>query len=93
MTVVCGRDGLGDATDLAAAAAATPSWTWVTVGRCGTPAEGLPDNLYRLGWTDDPWPSLEAADVVVASAALSVVAEVAIGRAALGDRAATGPSR
>jgi hypothetical protein len=77
VTVVSGRDGLGEAADLAAAAAATPGWIWVTVGRCGAPAEGLPPNLNRLGWTDDPWPALEAADVVVAGAGLSVVAEVA----------------
>jgi UDP-N-acetylglucosamine--N-acetylmuramyl-(pentapeptide) pyrophosphoryl-undecaprenol N-acetylglucosamine transferase len=77
VTVVSGRDGLGDATDLAAAAAATPGWTWVTVGRCGAPADGVPPNLQRLGWTDDPWAALEAADVVVGGAALSVVAEVA----------------
>jgi hypothetical protein len=77
VTVLCGRDGLGGAADLAAAAAATPSWTWLTVGRCGSPATGLPSNLHRLGWRDDPWPALEAADVVVGSGALSVAAEVA----------------
>jgi hypothetical protein len=77
VTVVSGRDGLGAGADLAEAAAATPAWTWVTVGRCSAPAEGVPRNLLRLGWTDDPWPALEAADVVVAGAALSVVAEVA----------------
>jgi hypothetical protein len=80
VTVLCGRDGLGGAADLAAAAAETPTWTWVTVGRCGTPATGVPANLHRLGWQDDPWPALEAADVVVGSGALSVVAEVASAR-------------
>lgn len=80
VTVVCGRDGLGRAGDIAAAAAATPGWTWVTVGRCGSPATGLPPNLQRLGWRDDPWPALEAADVVIGSGALSVVAEVASAR-------------
>jgi hypothetical protein len=80
VSVLCGRDGLGGAADLAAAAAATPDWTWVTVGRCGTPATGVPANLHRLGWRDDPWPALEAADVVIASGALSVVAEVASAR-------------
>lgn len=80
VTVLCGRDGLGGSADLAAAAAATPDWTWVTVGRCGTPATGMPANLHRLGWRDDPWPALEAADVVIASGALSAVAEVASAR-------------
>lgn len=80
VTVLCGRDGLGGGADLAAAAAATPSWTWITVGRCGSPSTGLPSNLHRLGWRDDPWPALEAADVVVGSGALSVAAEVASAR-------------
>ncbi len=80
VTLLCGRDGLGGASDVASAAAATPTWTWVTVGRCGTPAEGLPSNVRRLGWTDDPWHALEAADVVVGRASLSVVAETATAR-------------
>ncbi|WP_052667635.1 hypothetical protein [Nitriliruptor alkaliphilus] len=80
VTVVAGRDGLGCAADIAAAAAATPGWTWLTVGRCGSPATGLPRNLHRLGWRDDPWSALEAADVVIGSGALSVVAEVASAR-------------
>lgn len=80
VTVLCGRDGLGGAADLTAAAAATPGWTWVTVGRCGSAATGLPGNLHRLGWREDVWPALEAADVVVGSGSLSVVAEVASAR-------------
>lgn len=80
VTVVCGGEGLGCAGSIAAAAAATPSWRWVTVGRCGSPATGLPSNLVRLGWRDDPWAALEAADVVVGSGALAVVAEVASAR-------------
>jgi UDP-N-acetylglucosamine--N-acetylmuramyl-(pentapeptide) pyrophosphoryl-undecaprenol N-acetylglucosamine transferase len=77
VTAVCGGEGLGCAAGIAAAADATPRWTWVTVGRCGSPATGLPTNLIRLGWRDDPWAALEAADVVVGSGALSVVGEVA----------------
>jgi hypothetical protein len=77
VTVVCGRDGLGPDVDVAAAAAATSDWTWVVVGRCGGAADPAPANLHRLGWTDDPWPALEAADVVVTGAALSTIAEVA----------------
>jgi UDP-N-acetylglucosamine--N-acetylmuramyl-(pentapeptide) pyrophosphoryl-undecaprenol N-acetylglucosamine transferase len=77
VTVLCGRDGLGCPADLAAAAEASPRWTWLVLGRCGSATTVLPANLLRLGWRDDPWPALEAADVVVGSGALSVVAEVA----------------
>ncbi|MEX1177739.1 MAG: hypothetical protein WEB09_04690 [Nitriliruptor sp.] len=80
VTVIGGGDGLSGAGELAAAASATPGWTWLTVGRCGTPAAGLPSNLRRLGWTEDPWHALEAADVVVAGPSLAVVAEVATAR-------------
>lgn len=80
VTVMCGRDGLGATADLVAAADATPAWTWVTVGRCGSSAVASPPNLRRLGWRTDPWPALEAADVVVGSGALSVVAEAASAR-------------
>lgn len=49
--------------DVAAAAAATPDWEW-----------------HRLGpgaWSDDPWPELCAADVVVTHAGLGSLADVA----------------
>jgi UDP-N-acetylglucosamine--N-acetylmuramyl-(pentapeptide) pyrophosphoryl-undecaprenol N-acetylglucosamine transferase len=77
VTVLCGGDGLGGSDELVASAEATPRWTWLVVGRCGSTTPDLPGNLLRLGWRDDPWPALEAADVVVGSGALSVVAEVA----------------
>jgi UDP-N-acetylglucosamine--N-acetylmuramyl-(pentapeptide) pyrophosphoryl-undecaprenol N-acetylglucosamine transferase len=49
--------------DVAAAAAATPDWDW-----------------HRLGpgaWSEDPWPELCAADVVVTHAGLGSLADVA----------------
>lgn len=49
--------------DVAAAAAATPGWDW-----------------HRLGpgaWSEDPWPELCAADVVVSHAGLGALADVA----------------
>ena len=56
--------------EVAAAAAATPDWEW-----------------HRLGpgaWSEDPWPELCAADVVVTHAGLSALADVAAaGRAAV----------
>jgi hypothetical protein len=49
--------------DVAAAAVATPDWDW-----------------HRLGpgaWSEDPWPDLCAADVVVTHAGLGAIADVA----------------
>lgn len=77
VTILSGRDGLGSSDELVAAARATPGWAWVVLGRCPSTVASIPANLHRLGWRDDPWPALEAADVVVGSGALSVVAEVA----------------
>jgi hypothetical protein len=51
------------ADEVAAAAAATPDWDW-----------------HRLGpgaWSEDPWPALCAADVVVTHAGLGALADVA----------------
>lgn len=64
--------GGGDVTseDVAAAAEATPDWTWDTCG--------LPDGA----WVEDPWPLLQAADVVVTHAGQNAVAEVAAARRA-----------
>lgn len=80
VTVISGRDGLGlpDGA-LAEAAAATPERTWLVLGRGRADvADGGPSaDLHRLGWSLDPWQALAAADVVVAGAGLSTVAEVA----------------
>ena len=58
----CGGTSVGPA-HVAAAAATTPEWDW-----------------HRLGpgaWTEDPWPELCAADVVVTHAGLGALADVA----------------
>jgi hypothetical protein len=49
--------------DVAAAAAATPDWEWA---RSGPGA-----------WSEDPWPALCSADVVVTHAGLGALADVA----------------
>ena len=54
--------------DVAAAAAATPDWTWEAVGLPGS------------AWSDDPWRLLLSADVVVTHAGQSALAEVAAAR-------------
>ena len=53
--------------DLDAARAATPEWSWTALGG-------------NAGWVDDPWPALSAADVIVTHAGLNAVAEVAAAR-------------
>lgn len=57
-----------DVADVAAAAAATPGWTWTSAGVPGT------------GWTGDVWELLQDADVVVTHGGQNAVAEVAAAR-------------
>jgi hypothetical protein len=56
------------ADDLHTAAAGTPGWAWTALG--GKTGQ----------WTEDPWPALCQADVVITHAGLSAVAEVAAAR-------------
>ncbi|MFC8270623.1 glycosyltransferase [Streptomyces cinereoruber] len=55
------------AADLRTAAEATPGWNWTVLGGPG-------------GWSDDPWPLLCRADVVVTHAGQNAVAECAAAR-------------
>jgi len=67
--VLLGSGGSGvSGQDLCQAAAATPGWTWTTLGG----ATGR--------WTEDPWPALCRADVVVSHAGLNSLAAVAAAR-------------
>lgn len=87
--VVLGGQGGTTITDdaVAAAAAATPGWRWQALGVAGAP------------WVADPFPVLAEADVVVAAAGQSSVADLAVvGRPAVvlceerpfGEQLATG---
>ncbi len=83
-TILLGERGLGvtRATVLATAAACR-SWTFSVVGRCERGGDGQPpmpasDDVEVVGWTDDPFPYLCAADVVVCDASLGSVADVAV---------------
>ena len=69
VAVLWGRGG-GEvsAQHLGEARAATPGWEWDPIGLPGTP------------WLDDPWPRLQAADVVVTHAGQNALAEVAAAR-------------
>ncbi|WP_224391103.1 glycosyltransferase [Pseudonocardia sp. ICBG1293] len=92
-------DGGADPRALAAAAGATPEWTWrVAGGLTGTPVDS-PPNLTHAGWTGEVWTALQDADVVVGHAGQNVVAEIAAARRAAvilpaerphGEQAATG---
>ncbi|MFY0409865.1 glycosyltransferase [Solicola sp. PLA-1-18] len=62
--VVGGGDAVGG-TDVAAAAAATPGWTWSTAGVTGD------------DWRPDLWADLAEADVVVTHAGQNALADVA----------------
>ena len=67
--VLAGRGGSGiSGRDLRQAAAATPGWTWTTLGG----ATGR--------WAEDPWPALCRADVVVTHGGLNSLAAVAAAR-------------
>jgi Glycosyltransferase family 28 C-terminal domain len=67
--VLTGRGGTSvTRAQIAAARAATPGWSWKTIGP--------PGEL----WASDPWPDLGAADVVVTHAGQNAVAEVAAAR-------------
>jgi hypothetical protein len=77
VTVLGGRHGLGVSwRNLAGAASASDGWRWHLLG--ATPGRVAPHEAMRaFGWVDDPWPHLVAADVIVAGAAPSAVAEAA----------------
>ena len=65
-----GGGGEVTSADVDDAAAATPGWAWDS---CGVPGGR---------WVEDPWPLLQAADVVVTHAGQNALAEVAAARRA-----------
>ncbi len=62
--------------EVEATAAVTPGWQWSVVGGGG----GGGDAVQHHGWVDDVAPLLHAADVVVTTAGLGAVGEVAAAR-------------
>ena len=64
---------------IAAAARATPDWEWTVLGG-GEALTSVSENVRWRGWTEDPWPHLSRADVVVAHAGHNAVMEVAAAR-------------
>lgn len=69
-----GSDPAWTPADVAAAARAAPGWRWTLLG---ADASDGPDTLNAVGWTDDPFPHLAAATVVVASAGHNATMEAA----------------
>ena len=70
-----GSDAAWTPRDVARAARATPGWRWTWIG-AETPI-GAPGNLRGLGWTDDPFPTLARAEVVIAHGGHNAVMEAA----------------
>ncbi|MCC5946924.1 MAG: hypothetical protein JJT89_00585 [Nitriliruptoraceae bacterium] len=84
VTVLLGSDGDNPSGRMLAQAAATASsWTMHVVGPCPDPVS--PTDRFTLhGWTDEVFPTLRAADVVIAPASLSAVADAAAADTPLG---------
>ncbi|KAA0940234.1 glycosyltransferase [Streptomyces apricus] len=69
VVVMLGAGGAGiDGDDLRRAQASTPGWSWTFLGGPGR------------SWTEDPWPLLSGADVVVTHGGQNAVAECAAAR-------------
>lgn len=64
---------------LAATAAACGQWEWEVAGP-PPPDAAVPPNMRWTGWSDDVWPLLCAADVVVTHAGQNALAEIAAAR-------------
>ena len=75
-----GSGGLDlDPATLAATAAACRRWDWEVAGP-PPPDTARPANMQWIGWSDDMWPLLCAADVVVTHAGQNALAEIAAAR-------------
>ena len=63
-------------TKIAAAASATPQWLWLIVGETDQDCLNLPDNLKVIGWCEDTYIYLKAADIAIASGGHNTVMEI-----------------
>ena len=62
--------------EIARTAAVTPEWLWLVVGKIENDCDGLPNNLAVVGWCEDTYPYLKAADVAIASGGHNTVMEI-----------------
>ena len=63
-----------------AAATVTPQWRWLIVGEVDTDLADIPDNISLLGWREDTYLYLKAADVAIASGGHNTVMEIGTAR-------------
>ena len=67
---------------IAAAASATPEWLWLVLGEIdrNCHSHSLPSNISVLGWREDTYVYLKAADVAIASGGHNTVMEIGTAR-------------
>ena len=66
--------------EIVSAAAATSKWQWLIVGDFEQDRDRLPDNVSVLGWCEDTYIYLKAADVAIASGGHNTVMEIGTAR-------------
>jgi len=77
VTIISGSEGLDlDAGAIEAAAATASAWTFSVLGPCSN-VGGSSSRVRFDGWSEDVFPHLVAADVVIAGASCSAIADVA----------------
>lgn len=74
--VLNGKGGGKHSLSKIAAAAATPQWLWLIVGEIRRDIHDLPSNISVLGWCNDTYIYLKAADVAIASGGHNTVMEI-----------------
>lgn len=65
---------------ITAAARVTPQWRWLIVGEVDCDCANLSDNISVLGWVEDTYLYLKAADVAIASGGHNTVMEIGTAR-------------
>ncbi|MEM7590349.1 MAG: glycosyltransferase [Cyanobacteria bacterium P01_A01_bin.83] len=65
---------------IAAAATATPQWQWLILGEVARDLDHLPQNISVLGWCEDTYIYLKAADVAIAHGGHNTVMEIGTAR-------------
>ena len=75
--VLNGKGGISHSLPkIVAAAVATPEWEWLVVGKTERDRNSLPSNVTVVGWCEDTYPYLKAADVAIASGGHNTVMEI-----------------
>lgn len=76
LVVVLSGDGGTARWGISDAARTTPDWRWLVLGNHSS-APSDPVNVAYLGWIEDPWTILQAADVVITHAGQNALSEIA----------------